>query len=158
MAQVTAHLSLDALEARFVASRDGRESRHVQTIWLLAKGDTVAEVSEMTAFGVRWIEQLLARYNAAGPEALGDLRRGNGARATVLTPELLDKLRELLRAPPADCGVWTSPKVAAWMAGELGLERVAPQRGWEALKAVGWSIQAPRPRNSKAASAEEEAA
>jgi len=38
-----------------------------------------------------------------------------------------------------------SPKVAAWMAGELGLERVAPQRGWEALKAVGWSIQAPRP-------------
>jgi transposase len=158
MAQVTAHLSLDALEARFVASRDARESRHVQTIWLLAKGHTVAEVSEMTAFGVRWIEQLLARYNAEGPQALGDLRRGNGARATVLTPELLDKLRELLRAPPSDDGVWTSPKVAAWMAGELGLERVAPQRRWEALKAVGWSIQAPRPRNPKAASPEEEAA
>ena len=95
MAQVTAHLSLDALEARFVASRDARETRHVQTIWLLAKGHTVAEVSEMTAFGVRWIEQLLARYNAEGPQALGDLRRGNGARATVLTPELLNKLREL---------------------------------------------------------------
>jgi Winged helix-turn helix len=110
MAQVTAHLSLDALEARFVASRDARETQHVQTIWLLAKGHTVAEVSEMTAFGVRWIEQLLARYNAEGPQALGDLRRGNGARATVLTPELLDKLRELLRAPPADGGVWTSPQ------------------------------------------------
>ena len=136
MAQVTAHLSLEALEARFVTSRDARESRHVQTIWLLAKGHTVAEVSEMTAFGARWIEQLLARYNAEGPEALGDLRCGNGARATVLTPELLDKLRELLRAPPADGGVWTSPKVAAWMAGELDLERVALQRGWEALKAV----------------------
>jgi Winged helix-turn helix len=91
MAQVTAHLSPDALEARFVASRDARESRHVQAIWLLAKGHTVAEVSEMTAFGVRWIEQLLTRYNAEGPEALGDLRRGNGARATVLTPELLDR-------------------------------------------------------------------
>jgi hypothetical protein len=27
------------------------------------------------------------------------------------------------------------------MPGELGLISVAPQRGWEALKAVGWSIQ-----------------
>ena len=30
------------------------------------------------------------------------------------------------------------------MAGELGLTSVAPQRGWEALKAIGRSIQAPR--------------
>jgi len=51
-----------------------------------------------------------------------------------------------------------SRKVAAWMAGELGLAKVAAQRGWEALKAVGWSIQKPRPKNPKAASpAEEEA-
>jgi hypothetical protein len=41
------------------------------------------------------------------------------------------------------------------MADELGLEKLAPQRGWEALKAIGWSIQKPRPRNPKAASAEE---
>ena len=44
------------------------------------------------------------------------------------------------------------------MAEELGLEQVAPQRGWEALKAVGWSIQAPRPRNPKTASPDEAAA
>lgn len=130
----------------------------MQTIWLLAQGHTVAEVSEMMAFGVRWVEQLLARYNAEGPEALGDRRRGNGAPATILKPELLDALRHRLREPPPDGGLWTSPKVAAWMAGELGLERVAPQRGWEALKAVGWSIQVPRPRNPRAASAEQQIA
>jgi hypothetical protein len=28
------------------------------------------EVSTTTAFGERWVEQLLARYNAEGPEAL----------------------------------------------------------------------------------------
>ena len=112
----------------------------------------------MTAFGVRWIEQLLARYNADGPAALGDLRRGNGATASILKPELLDRLRERLCTPPDDGGVWTSAKAAAWMATELGLERVASQRGWEALKAIGWSIQAPRPRNPKAASPQQEAA
>ncbi len=37
------------------------------------------------------------------------------------------------------------------MAGELGLASLAPQRGWEALRAIGWSIQKPRPRNPKAA-------
>ena len=36
------------------------------------------------------------------------------------------------------------------MAGELGLASVAPQRGWEALKAIGWSIP-PRPKNPKSA-------
>ncbi len=158
MAEVAEHLSLEELQQRYVASSDAREGRHFQTIWLLAKGHTVAEVSELTAFGVRWIEQLLARYNAGGPQALGDLRRGNGTVATILKPALLDKLRERLRKPPADGGLWTSLKVAQWMAGELGLAQVAPQRGWEALKAIGWSIQAPRPRNPKAASAEAAAA
>jgi hypothetical protein len=33
------------------------------------------------------------------------------------------------------------------MAGELGLAAVLPQRGWEALKAIGWSVQKPRPRH-----------
>jgi len=55
-------------------------------------------------------------------------------------------------------GRWTSVKVAAWMAQELGLEKLAPQRGWEALKAIGWSIQKPRPRNPQAASEVEQEA
>ena len=33
------------------------------------------------------------------------------------------------------------------MASELGLAAVLPQRGWEALKAMGWSVQKPRPRH-----------
>jgi transposase len=155
MAEVAGHLSVEELQARFVASQDARESRHLQTIWLLAKGHTVAEVSQMTAFGRRWIEQLLVRYNAAGPAALGDLRRGNGAPARILTPALLARLRERLRAPPPDGGLWSGPKVAAWMAGELGVTEVAPQRGWEALRAVRWSIQMPRPRNPRAATPDE---
>src|SRR4051794_30896798 len=66
-----------------------------------------------------------------------------------------DKLKDRLREPPPDGGLWTSPKVAAWMAGELGLTAVLPQRGWEALKAIGWSVQKPRPRHPAAATPEE---
>jgi transposase len=158
MATVCAHLSVEELEARYVRCQDATASRHFQVIWLLARGHTVAQVSATTAYGGRWIGQLLARYNAEGPEALGDLRRRNGALATILKPELLARLRDRVCEPPSDGGVWSSRKVADWMAAELGLTSVAPQRGWEALKALGWSIQKPRPKNPKSASPEEAAA
>lgn len=158
MAYVADHLGVAALEAEYEACADVTSSRHFQTIWLLAKGHTIGEVAAMTSFGGRWIEQLLARYNAFGPTSLGDRRRSNGARARVLKPELLERLRVRLADPPSDGGVWTSGKVARWMADELGLMSLAPQRGWEALRAIGWSIQKPRPRNPKAATAEEQEA
>ena len=63
-------------------------------------------------------------------------------------------LRERLKTPPDDGGVWTAKKVAAVMAAELGLATVAEQRGWEALRAIGWTIQRPRPRHARAAGPE----
>jgi hypothetical protein len=102
MATVNEHLSVDELGERYVACRNGTASRHFQAIWLLARGHTVAQVSATTAFGERWIEQLLERYNSEGPDALGDLRRRNGAVATILKPELLAKLRDRLIEPPPD--------------------------------------------------------
>lgn len=154
MARVADHLSIEDLEKCYRACADARGSRHYQTIWLLARGHTIAEVSETTSFVPRWIEELLARYNALGPQALGDLRRHNGARPSVLKPELLAGLKVRLKQPPPDGGVWTSGKVATWMAQQLGLSELAPQRGWEALQAIGWSIQSPRPKNPKSATPE----
>jgi transposase len=158
MAHVADHLSIEDLEQRYRACEDVCSARHYHTIWLLAQGHTVAEVSALTSFASRWIEQLQARYNAVGPRALGDLRRHNGTRPSVLTPELLEKLKIRLAAPPPDGGVWTCGKVANWMAAQLGLAKLAPQRGWEALQAIGWSIQSPRPRHPNAATPEQTAA
>jgi transposase len=157
MAHVVEHLSIADLAERYRASAEACASRHYQTIWLLAQGHTVAEVSALTAFVPRWIEELLARYNALGPQSLGDLRRHNGARPSVLKPELLEELKVRLKQPPPDGGVWTSGKVAHWMAQWLGLGELAPQRGWEALQAIGWSVQSPRPKNPKSATPEEAA-
>jgi len=158
MAHVAEHLSVSALQEGYRVSRDAVSARHYHAIWLLAQGHTIGETAALTSFAPRWIEELLARYNAFGPSALGDLRRGNGAKPRLLTPELLDKLRLRLQSPPDDGGVWTSRKVAAVMAAELELKSVAVQRGWEALQAIGWSIQKPRPRHAKAATQQEQEA
>ena len=130
MAYVADHLSVTALEERYEACDDVTSSRHFQTIWLLAKGHTVGEVAALTSFGRRWIEQLLERYNALGPLGLGDLRRGNGAAARILKPELLERLRVRLADPPPDGGVWTSAKAACWMAGELGFQYDVVEGYW----------------------------
>ena len=157
MVQVAGHLSVAELRAGWRGSRDATLARHYQVVWLLAQGRTVTETARLTGFVPRWVEELLVRYNAFGPSSLGDRRRGNGARATILTPLVLDMLRERLKSPPEDGGVWTSRKVAAVIATELGLASVAEQRGWEALRAIGWTIQKPRPRHARAAGPEKQA-
>jgi transposase len=158
MARIVEHLPVEELEARYRAARDVTEARHFQAIWLLAQGRTFLEVAEVLAFVPRWVEELAARYNALGPEALGDRRRRNGRTATLLTEAVLSALARRVRTPPEDGGVWSGPKVAAWMARRLGLQKVHPQRGWEALKRIDWSPQAPRPRHARAAGPEEQAA
>ena len=151
MAHIVEHLSVEELEARYRAAQDATEARHLQAIWLLAQGRTFLEVAEVLAFVPRWVEQLAARHNASGPGALGDRRRRNGRPASLLTPELLAALAERLKRPPEDGGVWSGPKVAAWMARHLGRAAVHPQRGWDALQRLGWSLQSPRPRHPRAA-------
>src|ERR671911_1032906 len=157
MARIVEHLPLEELEARYRAARDATEARHTQAIWLLARGRTFLEVAEVLAFAPRWVEELAARYNASGPAALGDQRRRNGRAASLLTQDVLAALAERMRTPPEAGGLWSGPKVAAWMARRLGLERVHPQRGWDALKRIEWSLQAPRPRHPRAATPERRA-
>ena len=107
MARVVDHLSVAELERRFRACPDPVEARHVQVIWLLAQGHTIGATSKVTTFGTRWIEQLLERYNASGPDALANGRRHNGLKPSLLTPDVLEVVRLRLAAPPPDGGRWS---------------------------------------------------
>jgi transposase len=163
MAQVSDHLSAAELQAGWRESKDATLARHYQVIWLLAEGRSCAEVARLTGFVRRWVEELVVRYNRFGPSSLGDRRRRNGAKPRILTPEILLMLRERLRTPPDDGGVWTAKKVATVIAAALGVAHVAEQRGWEALRALDWKVERmrstrPRPQHARAATPEEQAA
>jgi len=62
MAHVANHLSTAELEERYRSSEAVTTARHYQTIWLLAQGHTIPQVSATMSFAPRWIEELLARY------------------------------------------------------------------------------------------------
>ena len=104
MAKVAEHLSLAELQAGYRTSGDAKLARHYQVIWLLAQGRSCAEVAQLTSLARRWVERLLVRTNQFGPSSLGDRRRGNGTQATVLTPAVLEVLRERLKSPPRTAG------------------------------------------------------
>ena len=56
MAQVADHLSVLALEQQYRSCTDVTAARHLQTIWLLAKGHEIAEVAATVSFARRWVE------------------------------------------------------------------------------------------------------
>ena len=158
MTSIAVHLSSFELEGCYEAAADAVAKSHFHALWLLSLGYEVEEVGDLLSFSARWVRALVKRYNEGGPEVLGDQRVHNVTKPTILTPEALAGLKERLKTPPDDGGLWTGPKIARWLATFHGLKSVHDQRGWDALVAIGYSIQQPRPRHPQAATEEARAA
>jgi transposase len=154
---LVAHLSTAELGQRYRAARQPIERSHLQIVWLLSQGRSEREVALVTGYGQRWIAEIVRRYNADGPTGLGDRRNRNAGAKSLLDEEDRAALNAVLAKPPGDGGLWTGPKVAAWMTAHLG-RKIWPQRGWDYLKKLSYSPQVPRPRHAKAASAAEQEA
>ena len=108
MAVVVKPLGVGELQERLRASGAVTPARHCRVISLLAQGRSLAEVACLTRFAVRRLKRLPAGHNASGPASPGDRRRCHGARPLLLRPALLERLRERLKRPPDDGGVWTA--------------------------------------------------
>ena len=142
---------------RYRAARCPLTRSHLQIVWLLSQGRSAREVAAATGYGQRWIAEIVRRYNAEGADGLGDQRARNTGARPLLGQEDEAALRDALAEPPAEGGLWTGPKVAAWMSQRLD-RKVWPQRGWDYLEKLEHSLQVPRPKHAKAASAEEQEA
>lgn len=158
MTTIKRFLSTAELEGRYETAAEPIAKSHFHALWLLSRGYDIDEVAELLSFSTRWVRILIKRYNEGGPDRLGDQRASNGTEPTILTPEALDALKERLKSPPDDGGQWTGPKIARWLAIFHGRRSVHDQRGWDALIALQYSIQQPRPRHPGAATEKERAA
>lgn len=74
---IAPHLSIEELQARFRQAKTTTQAHHYQIIWLLAGGQTTAEVMAVTGYSRGWIYELVWGYNHLGPESLGDQRCKN---------------------------------------------------------------------------------
>jgi transposase len=67
-----------------------------------------------------------------------------------------DALRTALGGVAPDGGIWTCRWVAVWMAQSLG-QPVSPQRAWVWMRRLGFTPQRPRPRETRADAATQDA-
>lgn len=153
---VAEHLSVRELERRYRGAHDPVERSHFQIVWLLAQGKTRVAVAAVTGYGVRWIGEIIRRYNQDGPDALGDGRHANPGGPPILNAEHQEQLVLALQGPAPDGGLWTGPKVAAWIEAETG-HPAYPQLGWTYLVRLGARLKRPRPRHVTADPAEQAA-
>jgi transposase len=155
---IVPHLSPEEIARRYRACRTGVEKTHWQILWLLTRSaapPTPAEVAALVGLTPSWVRTVLRRWNAEGPAGLADRRPATNGGQPKLSDEPQAALFEALQGRPADGGLWTGPKVAAYVRDSWGVS-VRPETGWRWLRRLGLSLQAPRPRNPKAATADEQ--
>jgi len=148
LAKLAPHLRVDELRERYRRSNEGVEKTHWQILWWRAQGRGTSEVAELVGYRRDWIRRIVRRYNAEGPDGVGDRRTKNGSQP-MLNDQQQEELLSLLMGPAPDGGLWNSTKVARWMSEKLGRE-VWFQRGWDYLQRLGLSPQRPRPRHVEA--------
>lgn len=146
---IVPHLSPADLEHRYRTCRDPVERSHWHMIWLVSQGHSGAAVARLTGYSATWVLTVIHRYNDHGPAGLVDRRHAAPGQPPLVSPAVQEELRERLATPPPDGGLWTGPKVAAWLTARLG-RPISPQRAWETLQRVGFSLQRPRPQATSA--------
>ena len=153
---IVPHLSPAEITRRYRACRGGVEKTHWQILWLLTRSATPpapAQVAAQVGLTPAWVRTVLKRWNAEGPAGLVDRRAARNGGTPRLSAEQQAALFEALQGRPDDGGLWTGPKVAAYVRDRWGVA-VRPETGWRWLKRLGLSLQVPRPRNPGAATAD----
>jgi transposase len=152
------HLTTEELYRRYRACRHPQEKLRWRALYLISGGALANHAPRRVGRSSGWISDLARRYNergaAAVPDARGDVTPGRRPRLDAEAARALDAA---LRASPADGGLWTAPKVAAWIAERTGTT-VDASTAWRAMRRLGFTLQVPRPRHRGAASAAEQAA
>lgn len=153
---MTTEMTKEELHERYRSATNPTERTHWHILWLMKEGHTPDQVALMLGYTARWIRTIAHRWNQAGEQAIRDQRQSLKGAPTLLSLEQQKELDQALDQPPADGGLWSGPKVAAWMAERLGRE-VDPRRGWDYLRRLGRSTRVPRPQHAESDEATQQA-
>lgn len=153
------HHSTAELEGAYRKCQDAKEKTRRQAIWLYSKNPSSSDVGRVVGYSPNWVYKLVVRYNKAGLAGLVDGHQDNpgGDQRAILSEEEQLALMKALEGKAPDGGLWTAPKVAAWVKENTGktLKGTTP---WRYLRRLGFTLQVPRPSHEQEATPEEQAA
>src|SRR5215469_13604770 len=153
---VQTELTTEELHTRYRSAPHPVERTHWHILWLLKEGHTPYEIASLLGYTARWVCTIVQRWNQAGEPGIRERRLTLPGAPPLLTSEQQQELDHVLDQPPPDGGLWSGPKVAAWMAQRLG-RPVDPRRGWDYLQRLGRSTRVPRPQHEQSDAATQQA-
>lgn len=154
--RLQSELTKEELQERYRSARNPVERTHWHILWLMKEGHTPEEIAPILGYTARWVRTIVQRWNTTGEAGIRDRRLTQPGAPCLLTIEQQQELDRALDQPPADGGLWSGPKVAAWMAQRLG-RPVDGRRGWEYLQRLGRSTRVPRPQHEQSDEATQQA-
>ena len=128
------HLSLEELKLKIRRCRESVARQQLRVIYWIMQGHTQKSVAEKTGYSAAWVHAIVQRFNEGGTEALRDHRKENPGRPYRLSDEIREEMRILVSKPPQAGGMWTGPKLVAWVRERTNDKTIDNKRGWEWLK------------------------
>src|SRR5215212_3879042 len=154
--QLKPHLTTEELRTRYRSCQKPQEKARWHALYLISTGMVAANAARHVGRASSWITSLARRYNRDGAKAVIHQHATKPSHRAAVDARLGKELDKALRTPAPDGGLWTGPKVAAWITQKTGQE-VHQTTGWRAMRRLGFSLQSPRPANKRRASTEEQA-
>jgi transposase len=156
--KIKPHLSHEEITKNYRTCKKGREKSYWHLIWLMAnpkKEILVTEAAQAVGFCQRWARTLVNRYNDEGPKNFIDKRSLNHGRPSFLNEEQQKELiKAITKQKPPGGGLWTGPKVAAWIKKKTK-RSITAAGAWNWIIKLGFTLQVPRPKNIKSATEKE---
>lgn len=156
--KIKEQLTHEEIGQKYRKCKNSVEKSRWQLIWLMTnpkKEILVTQAAEIVGFCSNWARILIHRYNDEGPEKFIDRRKNNLGKKAFLSKKQQKELKNaLINTRPPDGGLWTGPKVATWIEKKTK-KHITAVGAWKCIKKAGFTLQVPRPKNIKSASAEE---
>ncbi|HZH30372.1 MAG TPA: winged helix-turn-helix domain-containing protein [Pyrinomonadaceae bacterium] len=153
--ELNPHLTTEELRQRYRSCQKPQEKVRWHALYLISKGVVAADAARRMGRSSSWITSLTRRYNR-DTKAVARKQSTRPSHRAKVDAKLGKELDKALRCVAPDGGLWTAPKVAAWIAEKSGRE-VHQTTAWRAMRRLGFSLQVPRPANKRRASIEAQA-
>ena len=139
--------SADELYARFRTEGDGRRRQRLQALWLVRRGDAIADAARVAGVGQRSLERWLGWYRQGGLAAVLERLPGHGARGQP--SRLSPAQQQALVAETAQGTLHTYDEARAWVGDQFGVS-YSYTGLFSLLARLGVHPKVPRPQAEKA--------
>src|SRR5437588_6842791 len=113
--QLKPHLTTEELRTRYRLCQKPQEKVRWHALYLISKGAVAADAARRLGRASSWITNLARRYNRDGAAAVSRKQSTRPNHRALVDARLGKELDKALRCAAPDGGLWTAPKVAAWI-------------------------------------------